>query len=100
MLVRAFQIKIRRIFKPWIRFENGIMRCTGIEPDIERILKLFIACCLATQQLRCIQAKPCFDALLLHSPCHLFQEAHRIGMRLVGLFVNEERHGHSPVALA
>jgi hypothetical protein len=100
VLIRAFQIQIRRLGQFRAPLEHADMSCAGIEPDIEGIGNFPVVRSLAAEQFGRLQRKPGFDAFPLNALCHLLQQFVGARMQFGGFLVHKEGDGRAPVALA
>ena len=67
MLIRSFQVYIRRPLQLLALVEYAGMRNAGIKPDVERIRNLVILFGFGAKQLSRIKIKPRVDATFFHS---------------------------------
>ena len=100
MLIGTFQIEIGRESQRLVATQAGLVRDTGVEPDIQRIANLAVVCRLWTQEYFGIEAEPCIDTRLRDTLRHLFKQRCRIRMQRLGLTMDEKRDGHPPGSLS
>ena len=102
MLIRALEVEIRRKLQLLsVRaLQHRFVRRARIEPDVERILHLLVLRGLGAEQFPCIDALPGLDTALLHFLRDGFEQLRGSWVQGAGLPVDEERHRHTPLALA
>ena len=99
MLIRAFQIQVRRRAQLLALVQHAIMGDTGVKPDVQRISDLAVLVRVVTQQLRRLQIKPGINAGFLHPLGDLFDQCRGLRMQLAGFPVHEQGDRHTPGTL-
>ena len=103
MLVRAFEVEIRRKTPGRSRFpfrtpQHRLVRRSRIEPDIERIGELAVFRGVDAEIL-VRRLEPRLDAALLDLRRRELEQRRRVRMQLVGDPVDEERQWNTPLPL-
>jgi hypothetical protein len=80
--------------------QHGLVGAAGIEPDVQRVLVLFVHVGVVAEQVFRLERQPGVDAALFEQLGDLFQQLRRARMQLAGFLVQEEGHRHAPLALA
>ena len=101
MLVRAFQVHIRRKLTQFgARTQHGFVGYSGIKPDVQGIHHLFILVGITAQQLGGIHVVPGVNtALFDFLRCRLNQIL-GIRMQFLCFFVDKQCDRHTPCALS
>ena len=100
VLVRSFQVKVRRRVQPGAVVHDGHMGTAGINPDVQRILALFpgLRQAEAFAQVFIGEFKPDVGTVFLH---HIRDFANQSGVQDgFAVFVKEDGQRHAPGALA
>ena len=100
VLVRGFQVQVRRGVQPGAGVHDGHVGTAGIDPDVQRILALLpgLRQAEAFAQVFIGKLKPDVGAVGLH---HIRDFADQGGVQNgLSVFVKEDGQGHAPGALA
>ncbi len=100
MLIGTFQVQVHGHVHGREQGRHGVMAHTRVHPHVHDVGHLVVLIRLVAQQVRRVQIKPGIDALLGNAVRHLAQQLGRARMQFPRVFVNEQRDGHPPAALA
>ena len=104
VLVRAFEVEVGTraggVAIGVRAAQHMPVRGAGVEPHVERVADLGVLGRLVAEQLGGVELEPGFDAFLLDALGNLIHQLDGARMQLAGLFMQEERNRHAPVALA
>jgi len=98
MLVRAFEVKIRRITRVGQLAQHGSVSRARIEPDIDGIGHLAVLRRIDADVLG-TQREPRLDAAGFDALRDLIENRFGLRMQFLGFAVQEKRNRHAPVAL-